>query len=132
MRLKIHQVFNAVQALDAIIREKRRMPQLGKFRLARMHAKLLPEFVTANAQREELIRRHGNVQPDGQFMVGPAAMRAFTAEWEPIAEAEVDVDVEPISVTSSEISLAAPGDWDEHNGPIEASELLLLGDLVTE
>lgn len=126
MRLKIRQVFNAMQVLDAIIRERRPMPQLGKFRLARMHTKLLAEFATANAQRDELIRKHGNAQSDGQFMVGADFMAEFAADWDPIADAEVDVDIEPIRL--ADLVVADP----DANGAIEASELLMLGELVTE
>jgi hypothetical protein len=129
MRLKIRRLFDAVQALDAIIREKRPMPQLGKFRLARMHAKLLPEFVAANAQRDELIQKHGDRrEEDGQLWVPPARMVEFSAEWEPIAEHEVEVDIEPIRL--ADLALGKPDD--PANGALEASELLLLGDLVTE
>jgi hypothetical protein len=123
MRLTIAQVFSAMQALDAIIREKRAMPQLGKYRLARMHAKLLPEFVAANARRDGLITKYGRPRDDGQFAVPPDRMAELNAEWEPIAEAYVGVDVEPIR-------LADLGD--QVNGALEAIELLLLGDLVTE
>ena len=129
MKLKVHQVFGAMQALDAIIRDKRPMPQLGKFRLARMQAKLLPEFQTANAQRAELIRKYGQPRLDGQTEVTRENMALFNAEWEPIAEADVEVDVGPIRLC--DLDLSNEGD-PVLNGALEASELLLLGDLVTE
>jgi hypothetical protein len=127
MKLKISRVFDAMQALNAIIGEKRPIPQMGKFRLARMHAKLLPEFVTANAQREELITRHsqGAMNTDGQVWVPPERLSEFNAEWEPIAETEIDVDIAPVRIVELIVDGAA-------NGGVEAGELILLGDLVTE
>ena len=41
--------------ISQIIREGRQMPQKGKYRLARMHSKLMVEFTTINAQRDEMI-----------------------------------------------------------------------------
>lgn len=128
MKLTIQQVYGAMQALDAIIRDKRPMPQLGKYRLARLHAKLAPEFTWANAQRDELIRKHGETMQDGQFGVPPERMAAFLDEWDPIATALVDVDVEPVCL--GDLALGPPDD--PANGAVEASELVLLGDLVAE
>lgn len=125
MQLTIAQVFAAVPTLDTIILEKRPMPQVAKYRLARMYGKLLAEFTPANAQRDDLVRKHGDDLGDGSFFVPPERMAEFNAEWLPIAEHVLDVDIEPIR-------LSALGTPDDPNGAIEASELLSLGDLVIE
>ena len=129
MKLKIRQVFDAIQVLDAVIRERRPMPQLGKYRLARMHRKLLPDFQVANAQREELITKYGVPRAeDGVLQVPNERMPDFNAEWDPIADHEVELDIEPVRL--ADMALGKPDD--PANGALEASELLVLGDLVTE
>lgn len=128
MQLTIRQVFDAVPALDAIIREKRPMPQLGKFRLARMHARLLAEFATANVLRDELITRHGDRREDGTFWVPPERLAEFNADWDPIAAATVEVDIAPVHLADLLLGTSA----DPANGAIEVNELLALGELVAE
>jgi len=123
MQLTINRVFETTITLATIMREKRPMPQIGKFRVARMHAKLLPEFNTANTQRDDLIAKYGAVREDGQTEVPAERMPDFTAEWNPIAESTIEVDIEPLRLADITI---------DGNGAIESSELQMLGDLVTE
>jgi len=123
MKLTIAQVFNAVTALHAIITDKRPMPQVGKYRLARVHSLLLPEYLVASAQRDELIRKHGVPREGGGHIVPDENMAAFNAEWLPIGEAVIEVDVEPVRLADLTI---------DGNGGVEASELIMLGPLVTE
>lgn len=134
MKLTIAQVFNAVTALHAIITDKRPMPQVGKYRLARVHSLLLPEYLVASAQRDELIRKHGVPREGGGFIVPDENLAAFTADWEPIATTVVDIDVEPVPLSRLTLrSGPATGEQDmATNGALEVGEIVLLGPLVTE
>lgn len=143
MKLKVQHVMDATLVITQIIREKRPMPQKGKYRLARIHDKLLPEFNTASAQRDDLIKAydfhqkiiepgslvvegHAPVLIDGpEFTVPPDKMEEFTAAWAKIAEEEIEIAVEPIPLAQLDMG-------DGVVGAIEAGELIVLGDLVTE
>lgn len=140
MKLKVQQVMDAVLVLAQIINEQRAMPQLGKYRLARMHARLLPEFKVMDAKRDEMIKAYGNPQTkvenlangevlitpiEGQWQVPPEHMPEFIAAWKEIGDAEIEVDVLPIPLSA--LTLPAGGD-----GAIEASELITLGELISE
>lgn len=141
MKLRVQQVMDATIVLTRIINEQREMPQKGKYRIARMHAKLLPEFKVIDARRDEMIKAYGNPQVktetnpengevtitpvEGQWQVPADKMPEFTAAWKVIGDEEIDVDVQPIP-------LAYLSGNDQENGAIEASELITLGDLVQE
>lgn len=139
MKLKVQHVMDSTLVLTAIINQRRPMPQRGKYLVARMHAKLLPEFKVIDARRDEMIKGYNNPQVstitnaetgektevplDGQWQVPADKMPEFTAAWKLIGDEEIDVDVQPIPL----LSLSLP---DGSDGAIEASELLTLGDLV--
>lgn len=135
MKLKVSQVIDATYALARIMNEKRQMPQRGKYWLARVHAKLLPEFNTAIAQRDAMITEYGCRQKlldaegnetEGQgYMVPPDKMEEFTAAWQKIADEEIEVDVQPVSLSMFDLG-------DQTNGAVEAGELAALGDMVVE
>lgn len=125
MQLTVQQVRDATLTVSQIIREARSMPQRGKFRLARLHMKLLPEFTTIEAQRDALIKEHGDpVDGDtSKWMVSPERMDEFNAAWKTVADEEIEVDVTPIPIDD----LDGGG-----NGAIEAHELVMLGELIGE
>lgn len=134
MKLKVQQVMDAVLTLSKIIRDARPMPQKGKYRLARMHAKLLPEFTTINDKRDELIKaydHHPMEMVDGvecasqNFAVPADKMAEFGANWKEIADEEIEIDVEPMPLAQLDLGDAA-------DGSIEASELIVLGELVKD
>lgn len=145
MKLKVQHVFDATLVVAQIIRENRPMPQKGKYRLARLHAKLLPEFTTAAARRDEIITAydHHEMMPGEpglytasdppqrvmisapQFSVPPDKLPEFNAAWAEIAGEEIEVDVEPVPLGCLDLG-------DNADGAIQAAELVTLGDLVTE
>lgn len=140
MKLKVQSVMDATLILAAIINERRAMPQKGKYRVARLHAKLFPEFQVIDARRDEMIKAYGmpqtrvetnsetgektEVQTDG-WQVPADKMPEFTAAWKLIGDEEIEVDVQPIPLSYLSLN-------DETNGEIEANDLIILGDLVTE
>lgn len=120
MKLSANQLRDATLTVSQIIRESRSMPQIGKFRLARLHAKLIPEFTVIEIQRDNLIKEHGALVEGetDKWQVPDANMADFNAAWKVIADHEIEVDVIPIPI----------GDLDS----IEAGELVMLGELVSE
>lgn len=131
MKLKVQHVMDATLVVAQIIRENRPMPQKGKFRLARLHTRLLPEFNVANTRRDEMIAAYEHHEPveDGvpspQFSVPLDKMPEFNAAWAEIGGEEIEVDVEPVPLSCLDLG-------DGSDGAITAHELITLGDLVTE
>lgn len=136
MKLKVEDVFNGCLVLSQIIRERRPMPQKGAYRVARVHAKLKPEFDTIAVQRDALINAYdykakpkdpatGRVIEDApeQPTVPDDKMPEFLENWKKIAEEEIEVDVEPIPLAQLDLG-------DSVAASINASELITLGELV--
>jgi hypothetical protein len=127
MKLKASQVRTATPVLAAIINENRPLPQKGKYRVGRMHAKLFPEWEQLEERRKAIAEQHQEEVPpaaEGE----PATTRvsaAGEAEWQEILAQEIEVSVEPIPLSSLDMGEAV-------NGSVTAGELQTLGDLVTE
>lgn len=131
MWLTVQQVFDAVPLLALIIRERRPMSQIGKYKVMRLHAKLLPEFNVIAAQRDELIKAYDWHPPKTElepqivediFAVPPDKVEDFLSKWGKLAAAEIEVDVEAVPIGNFDIG---------GNGSIEANELAILGDLIS-
>lgn len=126
MKLKVQQVMDALVALTTIISEKRKMPQRAKYCLARMHTKLTSEFADASKQRDELIMAYDHVEEGtGRNIVPPDKVAEFAAAWKEIGDTEIEVDVEPIPISF----FSTPDN--NADGPINADEIIQLGDLMT-
>jgi hypothetical protein len=140
MKLRVQTVMDATIILTRIINQQRPMPQVGKYRVARLHARLLPEFNVIDARRDEMIKAYDTPQtkkvtlpetgaeaevPADGWKVPDDKMPEFTEAWKLIGAEEIDVDVQPIALSC----LSLGNDTD---GSIEAGELLTLGDLISE
>lgn len=140
MKLKVQQVMDSMLVVTNIINRQCSMPQRGKYLLARMHTKLLPEFKVMDARRDELIQAYNTPQTrtetgddghpiqvsvEGLWQVPPEKMPEFTAAWKEIGDEEIDVDIQPLPLRA----ISMP---DGSDGMIEASELITLGDLVVD
>lgn len=125
MKLKVQHVFDATLLLSKIINEQRPMPQRGKFRLARMHGALLPEFNVINASRDALIMSYQTPTENGQWIVPEDKAQHFAAAWQEIAGQEIEVTVQPIALADLDFG-------SEADGSIESHELITLGELVSE
>lgn len=139
MKLTAQNVYGSTIVLAAIISERRTMPQRGKYLIARLHAKLLPEFNVIDGRRDDLIKAYNSPQTrtetnpetgetievpiEGRWKVPADKMSEFQAAWKALGDEEIDVDVQPIPL----LSLSLP---DGSDGAIEANELSTLGDLV--
>lgn len=139
MKLTVRHLMDATLVVTQIINEKRPMPQKGKYRLARMHAKLLPEFNIANEQRDQLIKDYDTLQmeksvnPDGseielptdRYIVPLEKMPEFNEKWGAVLSQVIDVDVQAIPLAQLDLG-------DSVDGGISAQELVTLGCLVTD
>ncbi len=137
MQFTVQKMIDTTLVVAQIIREGRPMPQKGKYRLARLHAKLYPEYEVATKRRDEMIKAYETHQqvpatPPAEGMVdGPEwivpddKLEDFNAAWKVISEEVIDIDVQPIP-------LAYLDRGDTVDGAISAAEITILGDLVTE
>ena len=125
MRLKVQQVFDATQVLATIINENRPLPTKGKYRIARMHAKLFQEFTTANEQRTAKIISYDHKNEEGNAAVPDDKMPEFVAWWKEMAGVEIDVNVDPIPL--DQLSLG-----DDAESAIKYDEFAALGELVSD
>lgn len=124
MQLTAQQVFDAHQVLTQVIFERRPMPLKGAYRVARMHAKLQPEFRVIEERRNAIILDLAKDSVNAVPSVPDEKMDDFRAQWGEIAAEIVEVDVQPIPLDVLDTRTA--------EGPLTAQELLKLGDLVAE
>jgi hypothetical protein len=133
MKLTAQRVFEVAPMVGAIIAESRPMPLKGAYRLARLHAKLEPEWRVIAERRDALILAydHKDVPPDApegtppQPMVPDDKVEEFAANWQQIAAEEIEVAVEPIPLSQLDLGPDKPS-------PLTALELARLGDLVVD
>lgn len=144
MKLKAQQVWDAMMAVIEITNRQAKMTQKGKYRLARLHSKLSPEFDVLNVQRNTLIESYkthekipnpawdradelvGEAWIDSpRFVVPLDKLQEFNDNWKKqIADEEIDLDFSPIP-----IELLSLGD--DTDGSIQVAEIIALGELVT-
>lgn len=133
MKLSAKNVYEATPILAAAINQDRPMPQKGKYRIARMHAKLYPEWRLLEDRREAILAAYrvstvvkNEDGSEGTMTAIPDdKLPAAEAEWVAILATEIDVDVEPIPLAVLDLG-------DNANGSMSAQDLMALGDLVTE
>lgn len=141
LNVKVRTIFEALPVITAIIKERRPMGQAGKFRLARMHAVLLPEFEAINKQRDELIKSYGQrvmvskgpteegqepeMVPTDNYSVPMDKIDDFNTKWTEMMAEAVEVNINPIP-----ISMLSPPNAE--NGSIEAAEIASLDELLTD
>lgn len=122
MKLTAGQVYDATLCLSQIIRENRPMSQKGKYRLARLHAKLMTEFTPISEQRDAIIKAYGFKNDLGQDAVPVEHADDWLAQWKELADQEIEVDVQPIPFEQI----------DNEAGSIAAAEFIVLGPLVAD
>lgn len=138
MLLKLGHVFQAAPLITTIINQNRPLPQKGAYRLARLYAKLKPEYDLIEARRNAMIGAYQHkemltatdvetgqdVQTEAEhFSVPMDKMPEFTAAWAEVANEEIEVDVQPVPLSQIDNGGMAA---------ITAGELIVLDDLVTE
>lgn len=130
MKLDAGKVFAVFPILSDIINEKRVLPMKGAYRIARMAAKLQPEYQLIAAKRDSIITDYNYLAtPPGG---GPAVPTVpdhmtedFQAKVRELLDTEIDVDIEPILLSQLDLGPDRPAE-------ISAGELVVLGDLIVD
>lgn len=142
MKMTIEQLMTRMAIVTTLINENRPMPLKGRYRLTRLHAKMLPEYNVVDAQRSEMIRAFDYHEPtmgkdeSGEmvevghaeaFSVPPDKMKGeWAKQWAEFASEEIEIEgIQPIPL--SQIDLG-----ENVNASISATEIWQLGDLIAE
>lgn len=126
MKTTVSKVMAAYVAAADLTQSKTKMPARAAYWVARLLAKLEPEYNAAEGQRVALIQKHGQAIKDKEgnataaFQVLPENLADFRAEWDPVADETIDIDVQPIA-------LDVFGQTE-----LDPAQLLALGDFVVE
>ena len=161
MNIKVQHLMDATLMMSNIIRSNRRLPTKGKYLLGRMHAKLQPEFIRLDEERNALIKSYnhkadvpnpaynpslkdardnltakGRIQEAMKIKVEPETIEADTVPEDQIKDFESKWA--PITKTEIEVDVT-PIHIDDlcfpgdlEDGEITAHEFIVLGDLITE
>jgi hypothetical protein len=110
MRITAGQLYDAVHGLNSILdaQRPRMIPQVGKFRLAKLHTILERHYVLIEAQRAAIVQKLGHEvftdeakTKSGGWSVEPGTppFDQYIKEWNAVREQELEVDVKPITLT---------------------------------
>lgn len=127
MKLTADRVLAALPLIDTIISEKRPLTVKGAYRVARLHAKLLPEFRLLEERRAELIKGYGHeTVPEGSTDPVPTVpadkVGEFMSQWIEVLREELEIDVQPLPLSTLGPATA--------ESPVSAAEMLTLGELL--
>lgn len=131
MKLTAGEVYDAQTAIAAIINRPRQIPQIAKYRFARLYSALAPACDIMDAKRGEIMQRLGSeifaddakTQSKGWGVIpGTPAAEAYVKELDVIRAEVLEVNVEPITLESL---------GNEIRG-IEADEFKNLGPFIVE
>jgi hypothetical protein len=131
MNLTYGEIHCARRGANMVLGGKRNIPQIAKFKLARIHDALDKVFVPLEEYRIGLVQKYGQekfadeaktVSLGWQIEENSDAYKAFEKDWEEFCTQTMDVTVTPITITM--LGDASDG--------LEALEFKLLGPLVIE
>lgn len=131
MKVTAGQLYDAFNALGQVMQRPRMLPQTGKYRIARLHDGLEPEYKRIYAEHLKLVQTHGHevfedeekkLSKGWQVPQGTPGHELYTKEWEAFRAQELEVAVQPITLFSL---------GDDPRG-VEAGEFKMLGPFVTE
>jgi len=134
MKMTGRELYDRTVTLAGIINRPRNLPQTAKYRIARLHAALEPEYKLLEAERVKLVEELGEqtftdeakTQPMGwtipDSMPPSPKMVEYKMRWNTILNEEIEVNAQPITLTTLGDAL----------GAIEADEFIRLGELITE
>ena len=109
VKMRAGELIDMYQALERIAQQK--VPARAAYWVSRLMVKLRPEFEAFDAQHNAMAIKHGKDMGNGQFKVQPGeSMQAFLAEYQPVAETEIEVDVQPIKIEVFGEAELAPAD----------------------
>jgi len=131
MKMTGKALFDSVITLASIINRPRNLPQTAKYRIARLHAALEPEYKLLEAERVKMVEELGEqvyadeekTQPTGWKIPDDSPRLAeYRMRWNTLLSEEIEVNAQPLT-------LASLGDAPDG---IEADEFVRLGELITE
>lgn len=119
MEVKAEKVWLALPVVVTILNEKRKLPHKAGYRIGRLYDQLKPEYDRLHAKYLELLKAHGTPVPDKpeEFRI----TEQFVAEWNAVAEEQIEVTAQPLKL--------------EHLGDSDAilpAELMALGPFLSE
>jgi hypothetical protein len=129
MKLTAGELYDAQIGLASIIRNDRAMPQIAKFKVARMHTFLEPYYKTIEDRRIAAVQQFGEEQFHDEektkskgwgIAENSDAMKLYLAAWDAIRAQEMEVNIHPLTLQLL---------GDSENGPA-AGEFKMLGPLV--
>ena len=158
MKLKVQHLMDATLILAQIVQENRLMPQKGKYRIARMHAKFMPEALLIHNRRDDMIRAYDTKQviPNPEYeMLGEEGRKAIidsgfidklppatieTGEYTVPEDKLPEFNAAWSEMAAQEIEIDVQPipldqlcfDNRDIDGGIMAQEILILGDLIAE
>lgn len=131
MKVTTGQLYDAFNALGQIMSRPRLLPQTGKYRIARLHDALEPEYKRIYAEHLKLVQTYGHevfedeekkISKGWQVPMGTPAHETYTAEWDAFRAQEIEVNAQALTLFSL---------GDDPRG-VEAGEFKMLGPFVTE
>ena len=97
MKVKLHEVVNSLQSLQALGMEK--MPIKLAYNIQRNMRLLSAEMDTYEKSRVDLIKsKYGTEQEDGSYQVSKDNMPEYRKEMETLGMIEVDLDMHTITI----------------------------------
>lgn len=134
MKLTAGRIYDAMNTLVAVAnRGNLALPQLAKYRLSKMHDRMLPHHESIQKKLQELVQLHGEEQFEdaektkstGQWGIRPNSdqQKAFNAEWDTVRAEEIDIPL----LTPIPYEMLG----NEMRG-LEMKDFALLGELITE
>lgn len=136
MQMTVREVVVAHQALIGILNCKPTLPQAAHYRLARAYKALQEEATTAEEQRTKIIMELGQEVKDAEGKLTgawevpekdaegkeTADIKTYRERWGAVADVTIDVKAQPMSITI----------FGDHENGLQAAEIALLGDLITD
>lgn len=148
VKLTADRLLIAVPVISTILRERRPMPQRGKFAFAKMHTALMDEWTRINLMRDELIKTYDyhaierrpavperdteedvkrgySERVSTEFSVPEDKLKDFEEKWKILGEEEIELDVKPISIKLFDLGTGT-------DGSVEGAEIIDMGALIVE
>jgi len=96
MNVKLGTLVEATQALNELGTAK--LPAKAAYRVAKAIEKIGGHVKTFESVRAETIKRYGEEQENGNFMVPQDKVQAFMDELNPLIDEDIELDIHPIDV----------------------------------
>lgn len=136
MKTTVGRICDAMSALTTIgNRTTAAIPNKGRYQLARLRAKLQPEYDTIQKQRDQMIETigvkqtvnagEGQMVETGNYIIPPEKTREWSDAWAEFAKEEIDLP----DIAALKYETFHAGD-DRADGGLEVGELMLLGEFI--